>query len=191
MKFNISVDVDWVGEDCSLDDEIKKEMALQITNTIVKEQTDSIKNKVQKSLESAFNGTVEKKINDIIEGWLNGDPVVITDSYGDAKETYHNIRHMLKARFDGFTEEKVDDNGRVPNYHNNGKMTRLEFFMKKYGQEVMEKEIINVTKKVSKEMESFVEDAIKNHVGNQIFKSAGLGKILNSYKKAIEITPGA
>jgi hypothetical protein len=108
MKFNITVDADWIGEDASIDDAIKQE----IVNRIVKTVCEKIEKDAGEKAGLLISGMLDKVCNNILDGFLK-KKISITDKWGEVVISDTTIEEVLKKRFDEFWNTLVDENGRA------------------------------------------------------------------------------
>lgn len=172
MKLTVEIDLDWLSEDGSVDATVKEEIISRITGHIDKATMDSIKADAAKTASRQIN----VRINELLDGFLNGDPIIITDSYGDKKQQYENVREMMKERFDKFMSMPVDQNGKPTNSCNSGYGNRsysnLEFLLdsliKERFEEASKRIVLDTEAKIKKAIESTVKAQISDALLNKI-----------------------
>lgn len=166
MKLNLELEIDWIDEDMSIDDVVKEEIINSITNKIQKKIESEVHDKVNKSI----NETTIAKIDSMVESLFNefmNKPVTINDDYGDIIEQYDNVFAVIKKKFDGFMEQKVDKNGRSDNSRY-GKYTRLEYIIDNQLRDFAEKFTTDAVKKVSEEIKLHVQNGLTTKLGKEL-----------------------
>ena len=152
-KFKIEVDLDWLGEDMSVDDAIKDEIMSSLKARITSDATTEIT--------KALNEVVEKKTAEIVDVYLgktlenkieNMKIPHKANIYGSAYE-FIPLSEFIGMRYEEHLNKKVFDvNGCEPRYESDRKLSINEYFIKKY----LEKEL---TSKVSKLIQDARQDA--------------------------------
>lgn len=179
MKFNIEVDVDWLSEDGGVDDQIKAEIIANISNSISKQTVDE----TRKTAAANATKAIDRKINALLNSWLD-KPVIITDSYGDVKQKYENIMELIKTRFDGFLDDKVDEKGEVHTACSyGGKMTRAEWMVDKRIEIVAKKWAADVAKSVDARIKEIMRDNLKEQLGATLVGNLGIDRIVDATTK--------
>jgi hypothetical protein len=168
MKINVTVELDWIEGDYSIDEQIQKQIASHVLNEIRKRNDETI----IKSIMKKVNEQISKNIDDIINGWINGEKITITDGYGDKEKSYNNIKELLKERFDNMLFEKVDKYGKTDSYDRN--ISRLDYFIKEIGKEKLESSIKSNIEDITNQLKIYTQEQIKNKIGNEIYKLAGI-----------------
>ena len=89
MKLNITVDIDWIEEDGSIDEEVKHQIIQGVKNSIGKTCLDKVEKQASKAIDEAINKSVASA-GELINGkaiafaneWL-GKKVEVTDQWGE------------------------------------------------------------------------------------------------------------
>jgi hypothetical protein len=171
MKFNVEIEIQWVDGKQNIDEEIKNEIASSISTKLINKNEKDIQDKVSE-LSKNIEKSISLKINEIIENWLNGSEIILTDNYGNKKKTYSNVMELVKERFDNALTEKVDKNGKSSSYDCN--QTRLDYMLSKLSEGQLQRAVENSIEEINKKLKIYVETQMKDKVGEQIFKMAGL-----------------
>lgn len=173
MKLNVTVELDWLGEDESLDEAVKK----QIINGVVKKISDDVIRSAKHEAEKQVQERVNALVDSTYEEFLNGK-VTLTDRYGDPIEKDVSIKELIKKRCDNWLTEKVDKEGR-PNRDSWGSsQTRMQYFIDQQIEKQTKSMSEQIVKKVNDEMKKFITDSLKNSIGEKLVKKIGIEDLL-------------
>ena len=123
MKFKIEVDVDYIDDEHNLDNSIKEKIVEAVVEKINESAIEDISEQAQKKMIDRANEVVSSAYETLL-----GKPILITDQWGNKDKEYPSVVEMIKARFDNFMTEKVDNSGYKSTY---GDITRIDFIVKK------------------------------------------------------------
>lgn len=124
MKFNVEVDLDWLEEGGSIDDELKQTIADSVFRRIDQKIISGITDKAVQSIQAA----VDEKVGAVIEGFL-AKKITVTDKWGDPTDKDIKIEDLIKNTFDKAMLEKVGKDGKPTSYSPVG--TRMEYLVGK------------------------------------------------------------
>ena len=94
MKFNVEIDLDWVGEGETVSDTVQKEIIANIENRLSKKIMDSVakatEDKINSVLTAQVGQAVSAKITELLE-----KPRTVTDRYGNVTKENWTLESML------------------------------------------------------------------------------------------------
>jgi len=165
MKFKIEVELDWIGEEGSLDDEIQKSIVHQVVQAVSEEITKNVQTEATAIIGPKVDELVEKTYNDLV----NSKVVIVTDRWGDKNREYENMRDLIKAKWDGFLGEKVDSQGRpTTSYNNSDAKTRVEHLVNeqltKFSQEWTKRVLVEITDNIKSTLSADLRAALGERV---------------------------
>ena len=166
MKFTIEVDVDWLGEDGSLDAELQSKVVHQIEQRV----SAAAMERLEQEASSRVGSIIDEAVNKLLASWLE-KPVTITDRYGDVKEK-GAITELIKKRFDAFWQEKVDQNGRTDSYSRNE--TRLQWLIDGRITKHCKGFAEGLAKEVNAQVEKVMTDKLKLALGAELVDRLGV-----------------
>lgn len=175
MKLNLEIELDWIDEDSTLDETVKREIVNRVVK-LVKEQVEkSALEKTEKLVHNRIEKLVDKNVNQFFRNYLK-QSVAVTDKWGDTVQTYKSLKELVKEKFDNFLTEKVDKDGRAGGY--NANMKRIDYlidvqikgFAKTFSDETVTK--------VRKEVEVQLNDSLKKKIGGEITQLLKIDKML-------------
>lgn len=171
MKLNIEVELEWIEEDGSLDDQVKDELIRGVKQSIGKSCLEKVEKQASTAVDKAIADAVlnaEKLINDrvikFVEDFLSKS-VEVTDKWGDVVRS-GTIEELVKERFDKALNTKVDSDGR-PSSNGYGVSTTLhEFLIGKSVKDVVTKELSGYKSNIDKKIKEEINQGIKNNVSD-------------------------
>lgn len=178
MKINLTVDIDWLNEDESLDDKIQQ----KIIKAVVDKVSDGVINSVKNEAELRVVDQVEKLVTKTYEAFMEKG-VTLTDKWGDPTDKDIKIKDLIKDRCDKWLSEKVDDQGRSTRDSWGGNKSRMEHFINKQIESQTKSMSEQIVKKVNDEMKKFITDSLKNSIGEKLVKEIGIEELLKKVNK--------
>lgn len=184
-KINITVDIDWLGDEEngeeSFDDTLKGEIIAGIVakytknvdKDIIAEAESKIK-QIDAETTEKINTEIDKKIADILNGFLERK-INLYDRYGDVTRKNVAIIDLLKEKLDVFLTEKVDASGRTGGY--DAKFNRLDYIIKNNITHDMEYRIEKAAKEIKKQLESHMQKQLEEKVGKNIVQLLKIDKM--------------
>jgi len=123
----IECEVEWALEE-SVDDAVKHAVVQELARRI----EDKLYAKIEKDTSNALASMVDGLLMKLTERFMNRE-ILVTDKWGDVQEKYENVNELLKAKFDGFLEEKVNRKGESNKSCGSSydSITRIEYFIDK------------------------------------------------------------
>lgn len=180
-KFNISVELDWVEEDGTLDEELKDIITQKVVDSVIKNVTEQVNcqvtNKVNDRL-CNFEDVISEKLNGMMEEFFN-TPKNITDSYGDIVKKNVTVSQMLKDACDNFMSQSLDSNGNPCTGYNTKYKTRVDYIVAKSIDYQMETNIKCAVESVTKNLKEKISSAIKSQLGEKLGELTGIKDIVD------------
>ena len=165
MKFKIEVELDWIGEDTSLDDKIKEELVDGIARKLSGDAIKRLTEDAMRQVNTKLDGLVVNLFEEFID-----KGVTVTDRWGDVVKTSVSIRELMKDKLDKALTEKVNKDGKTDTYNAVG--TRLEWMIQKRVNEavqVMTKDVVaqvdaTITKRLNEELRKRLSDSLLSKI---------------------------
>lgn len=168
-KFNISVELDWLEGDCSLDQEIRREVINNIQDQLSKPILDKVNKNTDSMIKSKIELLVSGAIEDRIKAFMS-TPRNITDKYGEVQRENVTIEDLLKEQLEDWVDKKVyDERGNRGSY--NKKYSKLEYFVIKHLsnlESLVDSKIAKVVKETERDIEALVTNKIKTEVADKL-----------------------
>ena len=101
MKFNVEIELDYIEEDGSVDDEVKFQLINGIFERLQVGIKEDIKKKVEEKTLAMIDNEISDKVQEVFNDFTNKE-ISVTDQFGDVVKSYKSIIDMIKEKFDGF-----------------------------------------------------------------------------------------
>lgn len=175
MKLDIKVEIDWIGEDQTIDDAVKQSIIREITSRINSKVIDDIQETVKRQIEDQAESTVDKVYTEMLEQ----RNIVITDTWGNNKREYTSVKQMIEEKFDNYLHSYVDNNGKPTSKSSYGsKETKIEWMIKNTIEKQSKDFVKKVVGEVTKTTSEYLNDQMKTVLGEEIAKSVGIDKVV-------------
>ena len=173
MKFNIEVELDWIDEDMSFDDQIKREM---IDGIVRKLSGDAIKRLTEDAMRKV-NTKLDELVINLFEEFIDKG-VTVTDRYGDVIYASVSIRELMKEKLDKALTEKVNKDGKTDTYNAVG--TRLEWMIQKRVNEAVQTMTKDVVAQVDATISKRLNEELRRRLSDSLLSKINLDAITES-----------
>ncbi|NWA63014.1 hypothetical protein HX773_19085 [Pantoea sp. B9002] len=170
MKLNITVDLEWLGEDGDLDAEVKHEIISGVKNAISRDCLAKVEKEASTQINQAINESIaaakkaiEQKAIQFADDWLEKE-VTVTDKWGDVQDCL-TITDLIKRSFDKTLEKKVDSRGNFSNDYNG--IPLVKYLMGNRIEEVVQEKIKPLQKDIDTAIANAVNAGIRKNVSDK------------------------
>ncbi|HFG9646585.1 TPA: hypothetical protein ACGI45_001831 [Yersinia enterocolitica] len=170
MKLNISVELEWLGEDGDLDAEVKQEIISGVKNAISRDCLAKVEKEASAQINQAINESIsvakkaiEQKAIKFADDWLEKE-VTVTDKWGDVQDCL-TITDLIKRSFDKTLEKKVDSSGNFSNDYNS--MPLVKYLMGQRMEELVQAKIKPLQKDIDNAIANAVNAGIRKNVSDK------------------------
>ncbi|HDL7468054.1 TPA: hypothetical protein PXO03_004093 [Yersinia enterocolitica] len=170
MKLNISVELEWLGEDGDLDAEVKQEIISGVKNAISRDCLAKVEKEASAQINQAINESIsvakkaiEQKAIKFADDWLAKE-VTVTDKWGDVQDCL-TITDLIKRSFDKTLEKKVDSSGNFSNDYNS--MPLVKYLMGQRMEELVQAKIKPLQKDIDNAIANAVNAGIRKNVSDK------------------------
>lgn len=171
MKLNITVDIDWIEEDGSIDEEVKHQIISGVKNSISKQCLAKVEKEASKEIDKAIQSSIakvqssiESKAIEFADDWLENE-VTVTNKWGEPKESL-TITDLIKKTFDGLLEKQVDDSGKFCDGYS-GKMKLINYLTGKRVEGVVNEKMKGFSRSIDDQITKAVNAGIRENVANK------------------------
>lgn len=174
MKFNVEIDLDWIAEDSSIDEEVKHQIMTSIEAKVLKQ----LQEKVLASAQAKIDGQIQSMINDNVHTMVSEKvaelmsmPRTATDEYGRVVKENFTIESLLIGAVESaVTKKTLNSDGRQASggYNDNAKYSYFEWFATKDIPALIDKQVKALAEKTQKDIEQLVKDKIKSEVADKL-----------------------
>lgn len=175
-KINITLDLDWFGEDGSLDEALKQQIVDEVVQKIADKEIDNISETAQ----NMISEQIDKRLNDYMDE-LFDKPRNITDRWGEVIKENVTIKSQLKEALDSFVDQKVDRNGNISNSAYDSK-TRVQYMAEKYYNDYCKGTIEKMARDTADTIKRMTEEQISAKIGKKMADIIGLSDELGLSK---------
>ena len=167
MKFNVEIDLDWVEEDTTIDEEIKRQIIRKVegnvTENLKKEITESAKAQIEKTVLETAVSAVNARVAELMQ-----EKRVVTDKNGRVVDDSFSLDNKLIEIIDSaLTKKTLNADGSTTNSYN-AKYSMFEFMATKNIEKMVDERVALHAAKVSKDIESLVTEKIKTQVADKL-----------------------
>ncbi|HGE9142169.1 TPA: hypothetical protein ACGBQ6_004503 [Yersinia enterocolitica] len=170
MKLNISVELEWLGEDGDLDAEVKQEIISGVKNAISRDCLAKVEKEASAQINQAINESIsvakkaiEQKAIKFADDWLEKE-VTVTDKWGDVQDCL-TITDLIKRSFDKTLEKKVDSSGNFSNDYNS--IPLVKYLMGQRMEELVQAKIKPLQKDIDNAIANAVNAGIRKNVSDK------------------------
>lgn len=170
MKLNISVELEWLGEDGDLDAEVKQEIISGVKNAISRDCLAKVEKEASAQINQAINESIsvakkaiEQKAIKFADDWLEKE-VTVTDKWGDVQDCL-TITDLIKRSFDKTMERKVDSSGNFSNDYN--AVPLVKYLMGRRMEELVQAKIKPLQKDIDNAIANAVNAGIRKNVSDK------------------------
>lgn len=165
MKFNITVELDYLNEDNNIDEEVKSDIVRQVTSRVIESNKQLITEAT-----AAVKEAVKDKTNHLVNNFLE-KPLEITENFSQKK--YESVQKYIETQLSAMLNSKVDSYGA---YSSGGSETLLTWFTKKQVDEALKRAREDILKEIKKEVSEKMQ-SVKQQVISEALLPAILEKL--------------
>lgn len=178
MKFNVEVDIDWLGDDWTVDEKFAYELNKKIEDKLVDRLIQGVDSDITKNISKRVNDVIDEKINNFVDGFMEKGFRQV-DRWGDVIKENVNPKELLKEKLDSFLTSKVDTkNGKTTN-DSYGSVQRYEYVLDKTAKEHISKWEQTVSDDVLKAIKKDINEETRKKVVDAILKDYSLKNLIN------------
>lgn len=172
MKFNVEIDLDWIEEDSSIDEEVKHQIINSIENKCLKSLQEQVissaKEKINSQIEDLVNENIHKLVSEKVAELMKLNRTS-TDQYGRVIKENFTIESMLIEHIDGAITKKVlTSSGSYASDHYRAEYSYFDYYLKKDIPEMVTKKVKDLGDQVKKDIELLVTEKIKTQVADNL-----------------------
>ena len=172
MKINIALEVDWLEEGGTIDEQMQSSIINGVKNSIGRQCLERVEKKASEAIDKAISDAVAaatesvgNKVSEFVESWMKTE-VVLTDKYGDVTSK-GSIRDLVKKQFDGLMNDFVNSEGKSVGKNGYGaRMSVVNFLTGQAVTEVVAAELVGYKKDIDNKIKTEINNGIKNNVSD-------------------------
>lgn len=189
-KFNVEVELDWLDEETTIDEEIKERVIRGAEKYLLDATTEEIEKKIDNLVGQKLK-EVSTKIDEIVDGYLD----VVCQSEIEkmkipTKETEWSrevkmipIQEFIGEKFNRFcTDKRYNSDFKETKYSSDRKYSLLEKDIQFYLKNVLSKQVSDIVRKAQKNAEKEIigslEQTLKQNLAEETVKKMNIPKVL-------------
>lgn len=163
-NFKIDVEIDWIGEDNTLEDQIKE----SIKNEVVKK----IEKTVMKDIRDTAVGIAEQRIglwiNNYLATLVKEKNIPYSKNSWNSEINYISIEEMIGMKFEKTLQQTVDKNGKPTSSSYDRYGTMLDWLTGKQVQKYADEKVQGFVKDIKGDIESYTSKKVKDEMMKQL-----------------------
>lgn len=197
-KFTVEVDLDWLDEETTIDEEIKYEVINGAREYLLNKTTEEIQNRLDEEIGKKLVEASEK-VEEVVNGFIecvttdNISKLKIaekTSSWSD-KVTMTPISEYIGKQFEKFCNEKrYDKNFSQTSYERERVYSVAQVSILRYLKETLGEQVENIVKtaqrNAEKEIVESLEHSLKQNLAEETIKKMNIPQVLKNLEKSYE-----
>ena len=199
-KFNIEVELDWIGEDgYSIDDEIKEQVVSGVKNELLKKTTDDIVKKLDSEIAKKLQEStkiIDQRVEDFVatvtEQQIQKIRIPYKENCWGSEVEFIPISEYVGMKYEEYLNRKIyDKDFNLARYDSDKYYSISEKSIREYLNKTLSAQVSEMVKKAQKEAEDTVLKTLEQNLQNQLtvdtIKRLNIPKLLEGLqKKALE-----
>ncbi len=170
-KFNVEIELDWLGEDDSIDDVVKSEIIANVSKRIEDKLISSAIAKFEASV-AKFEIEIDKKVAEVatkvIDDFVNTQKFPQPKNSYDKNPEYKTIQEILGDKLEKSLLRTVDKNGNYTDSSYDKFGTRLDWLTGKQAELYANELVKTHTKNIKQHIELFIIEKVKGEIMGQL-----------------------
>lgn len=189
----IELELDWLNEDDSLDESIKKEVLATLQNRLIKNAEGQITSKLNGLLEGIANKVTDSFIEETLKTKIEDLVIPHKENSWNSEVKMIPISEFVGMKYERYlNEKKFDSYGEIPRNSSNAKLSISEYFIHNYLEKELSTKVSSMIQKARKDAEETIVKALENNLKEQlsvdIIQRLNIPKMLESLQnKAAEL----
>lgn len=189
-KFNVEVELDWLDEETTIDEEIKERVIRGAEKYLLDATTEEIEKKIDNLVGQKLK-EVSTKIDEIVDGYLDvvcqseieKMKIPTKDTEWSREVKMIPIQEFIGERFNRFCNDKrYDSDFKETKYSSDRKYSLLEKDIQFYLKNVLSKQVSDIVRKAQKNAEKEIigslEQTLKQNLAEETVKKMNIPKVL-------------
>ena len=189
----IELDLDWLDEDESVDDFIKKGVLENLESRLVANAEKQITNKLNEILEGIARKVSDDFIQKTLEAKIEELQIPYKENVYGSKFDLIPISEFIGMRYEKFLNEKtMDYEGNTPRHNSDRKISISEYFIKNYLEKELSGKVSKMIQTARQEAEEMLikslEGNLKAQLSAEMINKLNIPQLLKSLQcKAVEL----
>jgi hypothetical protein len=168
-KIKIELELDWMSEDESLDENIKEQVLADLQNRLIKNAENQITSKLNAQLEGVADRVTSSFIEKTLETKIEDLKIPHKEGYWESEVKYIPISEYIGMQYEKFlTKKSLDESGREAKYSSDAKLSISEYFIKNYLAKELTGKVSSMIQTARKDAEETIVKALENNLKEQL-----------------------
>jgi hypothetical protein len=165
----IEIELDWLNEDESLDESIKKEVIADLQNRLIKNAENQITAKLNGLLEGISNKVTDSFIEETLKAKVEDLMIPHKENSWTSEIKMMPISQFIGLKYERYLNEKrFDSYGEIPRNSSNAKLSMSEYFIHNYLEKELSSKVSGMIQKARKDAEETIVKALENNLKEQL-----------------------
>lgn len=196
-KFNIEVEMDWLDEETSIDEEIKEEVIRGAKDYLLNKTTDKIIKKLDEALadkvkeySDVIDNKIDEFLNTISTDNISKIKIPVKEYDWDTEVEMKPITKFIEEKFNYYVSQKrYDSEFKETRYDSDRKYSMLELDITRYLNSVLSKKVSDMVKSaqanVEKEIIGSLEQNLKENLTVDTIKRMNIPQLLENLQNNV------
>jgi hypothetical protein len=191
----IELELDWLNEDESLDESIKKEVLANLQNRLIKNAENQVTAKLNGLLEGIANKVTDSFIEETLKAKVEDLMIPHKENSWTSEIKMMPISQFIGLKYERYLNEKrFDSYGEIPRNSSNAKLSMSEYFIHNYLEKELSSKVSGMIQKARKDAEETIVRALENNLKEQlsvdIINRLNIPKMLESLQEKASALDG-
>ena len=181
-NFKVDVEIDWVGEDGTLDEQIKE----SIKNEIIEKIEKTVMNDIRETATSEAENRIGLWINNYITTLVKEKKIPYLKNSWNSETNYISIEEMIGVKFEKILQQTVDVNGKPTSSSYDRYGTMLDWLtgkqVKKYANERVSEFVKDIKGDIEKYTSRKVKEEMMKQLTSQLVSNIDFNKVFKEEK---------
>lgn len=166
-KFKIDVEIDWLGEDGTLDDQIKESIKDEIIEKIGK----TVMNDIRKTAASEAKNRIGLWVNNYLATLVKEKKIPYSKNSWNSETNYISIEEMIGMKFEEALKQTVDKNGKPTSSSYDSYGTMLDWLTGQQARKYANEKVQEFVKDIKGDIEAYTSKKVKDEMMKQLTAS--------------------
>lgn len=189
-KFNIEVELDWLDEDESIDEEIKRQVIAGLQKSITRNVEKEIEEKMGERINEEVGKVVETFIKRLAIEKLGSIQMPKKTGYYSSEVQYVSLTEFIGDKFENMMSEKsLSKNGGKPDRRNDATYSVIEYLTQGYIADELNGKIIDMIQTAKTQAEESLiknlEDNLQRQLNADMIQKLNIPELLQNLQNTI------
>lgn len=192
-KFNIEVELDWLDEDESIDEEIKRQVIEGLQNSVSRNVEKEINSKMAERIEEEVEKVSQSFIERLSHERLAAIKIPTKKGYYSSEVEYVSLSEFIGEKFDDMMSNKtLTKNGGKPRYRDDAAYSVIEYLTKGHIAAELNGKIIDMIQTAKTQAEESLVKNLEMNLQQQLnadmIQKLNIPQLLQNLQNTIEHT---